>query len=71
MFRISYYKTEDTQLMMVTFHQLQQTIVLQPGFFYKVSGFDRKVVLGCRDVNVNILVELGFVFPSKISRKIG
>lgn len=71
MFRISYYKTEDTKLMMVTLHIINQTIILQPGFFYKISGVDRNVVAGCGDVEGSILVELGFVFPSRLNTKIG
>lgn len=57
--------------MMVTLHVINQTIVLQPGFFYKIAGVDRRVIVGCKDVDAKILVDLGFVFPSKFSRKIG
>jgi hypothetical protein len=71
MFRISYYKTEDTKVMMVTLHIIKQTIILQPGFFYKVTGVDRNVIVGCRDLEASILVDLGFVFPNRINQKIG
>lgn len=71
MFTISYYKTEDTKVMVVTLHAIKQTIILQPGFFYKITGVDRKVISGCNDFNGTILVDLGFVFPFKSDRKIG
>ncbi|QDZ88758.1 hypothetical protein D0441_31530 [Priestia megaterium] len=71
MFRISYYKDEHTRLMKVTLHIINQTIILQPGFFYKVAGVDRNVIVGCRDIEVDILIDLGFVFPSKLHTKIG
>lgn len=71
MFRISYLRNEVTMNYHVTLHVISQTIVLTPGFFKKVIGMQGNVVAGCRDVNSEILIELGFVFPSRMSRKIG
>jgi len=56
--------------MVVTLLALKQTIILQPGFFYKITGVDRKVMVGCGEFSGTILVDLGFVFPFKSDRKI-
>lgn len=71
MLEVSYYKAEETGLMVVTLHALKQTIVLQPGYFYKIAGVSRNVVVGFWEMDVNTLIDLGFVFPSRFGRKIG
>lgn len=68
MFRISYYKHESGNYY-VTFHSISQTIVLLPGFARRVLQMQGNVVIGCKDVPIETIIELGFVVPSFWTRK--
>lgn len=70
MSHVSYWKNDATGNYHVTLHAVSQTIILTPGFFKKVMKMQGNVVVGCREVNFDVLQELGFVIPSEISRKI-
>lgn len=70
MFRISYSRKSDTNLYLVTFHALRQTIVVSHVALVKNIGMDPRCVVGCQDVPVGVIMELGFVFPSKNARLI-
>ena len=67
---VSYWKNEATGNYHVTLHAISQTIVLTPGFFRKVFRMQDNVVVGCREVNFEVLHELGFIVPTEINKKI-
>lgn len=67
MFRVSYSREEGTDLYRVTFHQLNQTIVLSRHILVKKIGMDPCVLVGCKDMSVHAIIDLGFVFPTKES----
>lgn len=69
MFRVSYCREEGTDLYRVTFHQIGQTIVLSRNILVKKIGMDYRVLVGCKDLSINAIIDLGFVFPIK-DRKI-
>lgn len=70
MFRISYSREYDTHLYRVTLHAIEQTIVLPSGVLVKKIGMDPRCEVGCKDVSVYEIIDLGFVFPVKTEVKI-
>ena len=68
MFRISYSREHDTNLYRVTLHVINQTIVLPSGVLVKKIGMDPRCSVGCKDITVCEIIDLGFVFPSKSDR---
>lgn len=67
MFRVSYSREEGTDLYKVTFHQLNQTIVLSRHILVKKIGMNPRVLVGCKDMSIHAIIELGFVFPTRES----
>ena len=67
MFRVSYSREEGTDLYRVTFHQLNQTIVLSRHILVKKIGMEPRVLVGCKDMSVHAIIDLGFVFPTRES----
>lgn len=65
MFRVSYSREYDTNLYRVTLHAIEQTIVVSSGVLVKKIGMDPRCEVGCKDVSVYEIIELGFVFPVK------
>lgn len=63
MFTVSYSREEGTDLYRVTFHQIGQTIVLSRHILVKKIGMDPRVLVGCQDMPVHAIIELGFVIP--------
>lgn len=63
MFRVSYSREEGTDLYRVTFHQLGQTIILSRHILVKKIGMDPRILVGCQDMPVRAIIDLGFVFP--------
>lgn len=63
MFRVSYSREEGTDLYRVTLHQLGQTIVLSRHILVKKIGMDPRVLVGCQDMPIHAIIDLGFVFP--------
>jgi len=63
MFRISYCREEGTDLYRVTLHQLGQTIILSRHILVKKMGMDPRVLVGCQDMPIHAIIDLGFVFP--------
>lgn len=68
MYRISYFKHE-TGNYYVTLRTVSQTIVLLPGFFVRVMQLQHNVSVGCCDVDVHTLEELGFVVSDHLLLK--
>lgn len=65
MFRISYSREYDTNLYRVTLHVIEQTIILPSSILVKKIGMDPRCEVGCKDLTVHEIIELGFVFPAK------
>ncbi|VFC58633.1 Uncharacterised protein [Clostridioides difficile] len=68
MFMISYFKHE-TGNYFVTLQVISQTIVLLPGFFVRVMQLQHNASMGCCEVDIHTLVELGFVVPEHMLLK--
>lgn len=64
MFRVSYSREEGTDLYRVTFHQLGQTIILSRHILVRKIGMDPRVLVGCQDMSIHAIIDLGFVFPT-------
>lgn len=63
MFRISYFREENTDLYRVTLHQIGQTIILSRHILVKKIGMNPRVLVGCKDIPIHEIIDLGFVFP--------
>lgn len=68
MFPISYY-LHDSGNYHVTLRTMDQTISLCPGYFRKMIGMEGSVIVGCREVDLQTVVELGFVVSSIWTRR--
>lgn len=68
MFRVSYSREYDTNLYRVTLHAINQTIVLPHGVLVKKISMDPRCSVGCKELSVYEIIDLGFVFPMKDSK---
>ena len=68
MFRISYSREYDTNLFRVTLHVIAQTIVIDERVLIRKIGMDPRCSVGCKDLPVCEIIELGFIFPTGINR---
>ena len=68
MFRISYSNEEGTDLYRVTLHVIDQTMILSRHVLVKKIGMDPRCSVGCKDITVYEIIDLGFVFPVKDTR---
>ncbi|MEQ2529760.1 hypothetical protein WMO40_24160 [Bacillaceae bacterium CLA-AA-H227] len=66
MYWISYFK-HDSGNYYVTFSS--QTIVVLPGFFKRVIRMQGNVIVGCGQVDAEVLNELGFIVPTRFLLK--
>lgn len=64
MFRVSYSREYDTNLYRVTLHAINQTIVLPHGVLVKKIDMDPRCSVGCKDLSVHAIIDLGFIFPA-------
>lgn len=67
MFRVSYSKEYDLDWYRVKLHVLNQTIICHKSQLVK-AGMDPRCSVGCKDMSVYDILELGFVFPTKDAR---
>ena len=65
--QISYSREEGTDLYRVTFHQIGQTIILSRHILVKKIGMDPRVLVGCQDMPVRAIIDLGFILPKEFS----
>ena len=65
MFRVSYSREYDTNLYRVTLHVISQTIVLPHGVLVKKIGMDPRCSVGCKELTIHEIIDLGFIFPVK------
>lgn len=68
MFNVSYVREEGTILYKVTLHAINQTIVLPGGVLVKKIGMNPRCSVGCQELSVCEIIDLGFVFPAKVDR---
>lgn len=68
MFTVSYSREEGTDLYRVTFHQIGQTIVLSRHILVEKIGMDPRVLVGCKDLSIHVIIDLGFILPIKDNR---
>lgn len=68
MFRVSYSREYDTNLYRVTLHVIEQTIILPSSILVKKIGMEPRCDVGCKDLTVCEIIDLGFMFPAKIDR---
>lgn len=64
MFRVSYSREYDTNLFRVTLHAINQTIVLPQGVLMMKIDMNPRCSVGCKDLSVYEIIDLGFVFPT-------
>ena len=70
-FRISYSKEyDDADLYRVTLHAINQTIVLSAGVLVKKIGMDPRCSVGCKDMSIHEIIDLGFVFPIGLKKMV-
>lgn len=65
MFRVAYSREYDTKLYRVTLFAIDQTIVLHADVLIEKIGMDPLCSVGCKDLSIHVIIELGFVFPVK------
>lgn len=63
MFRVSYSREYDTNLYRVTLHAIGQTIVLPHGVLVKKIGMDPRCNVGCKELSIHVIIDLGFILP--------
>lgn len=63
MYRISYSNEEGTDLYRVTLHVIGQTIILSRHILVIKIGMGPRVIVGCKDVAIHEIMDLGFIFP--------
>lgn len=61
MFQVRYSREYDTNLYRVTLLAANQTIVLSRGFLVKQIGMDPRCVVGCKEITIQQVTELGFI----------
>lgn len=65
MFRVTYSREYDTNLYRVTLLAIDQTIVLPAGVLVKKIGMNPRCSVGCKDLSIYEIIDLGFIFPTK------
>ena len=68
MFRVSYSREYDTNLYRVTLHAINQTIVLPHGVLVKKINMDPRCSVGCKELSIYEIIDLGFILPVKNDR---
>lgn len=63
LFRISYSREDGTDLYRVRLVAFNQTIILRSGVLVKKINMDPRVLVGCKDIPIYEILELGFVLP--------
>lgn len=64
MFRVSYSREYDTNLYRVKLFVIEQTIVLPHGVLVKKIGMDPRCSVGCKELSIHEIIDLGFIFPA-------
>lgn len=63
MFRVAYSREYDTNLYRVTLFAIDQTIVLPEGVLIHKIGMPPGCSVGCKDLTIHEIIDLGFIFP--------
>lgn len=64
MFTVSYSREEGTDLYRVCLVAFNQTIILSRHVLVKKIGMDPRVLVGCRDLPIYEILDLGFVLSA-------
>lgn len=64
MFTVSYSREEGTDLYRVCLVAFNQTIILSRHILVKKIGMDPRVLVGCRDLPIYEILDLGFVLSA-------
>ena len=64
MFRVAYSRIEDIDLYEVRLFAINQTIVLSRNVLVSKIGMNPRVLVGCKDLSIHEIIDLGFIFPS-------
>lgn len=64
MFRISYSKEYDLNWYRVKCYAIGQTILVHKNDMLRI-GMSPKCSVGCQDITIHEIIDLGFVFPVK------
>lgn len=70
MFRVSYSVVEGTRLFEVTLHVIGQTIFVPGVVLVDKIGMHPRCSVGCKDLSVCEILDLGFVFPVREEKRI-
>lgn len=70
MFRVAYSREYDTRLFRVTLFAIDQTIVLHADVLIEKIGMDSRCSVGCKDLSIHEIIDLGFIFPANDSSMI-
>lgn len=68
MYQVSYQREEGTNLYRVRCAAVGQTIVLSRNFLVARIGMDARTIIGCQELTINAIIDLGFVLPDSIGR---
>lgn len=68
MYQVNYVREEGTNLYRVRCFALGQTIVLSKGFLVAKIGMDARTIIGCQELSINAIIELGFVVSESFDR---
>lgn len=68
MMRVSYSREYDTNLFRVTLHAISQTIVVDQRDLVRKIGMNARCSVGCKDITIDEIIDLGFKLPESISR---
>lgn len=63
LFRVSYSREDGTDYYRVRLVAFNQTILVRRGKLVKEIGMDPRVLVGCRDLPIYEILELGFILP--------
>lgn len=63
MFRVSYSREEGTDLYRVRLVAFNQTIIVSRHILVKKIDMDPRVLVGCRELPIYEILDLGFILP--------
>lgn len=61
--RVSYSREEGTDLYRVCLVAFNQTIIVSRHILVKKIGMDPRVLVGCKDIPIYEILDLGFILP--------
>lgn len=65
MFRVVYSREYDLPWFRVSASVIGQTILVHQNVLISVLGMDSRCSLGCKDITIHEIIELGFLIPRR------